>query len=337
MQSCYIIAEAGVNHNGDLNLAKTLVQEAKSAGADAVKFQTFKAERLVTPNSRKAAYQLKTTQGGDAQIDMLKKLELGDDEFIELFDYSRRKGMEILSSPFDLESVDFLARLNMKIFKIPSGEITNYPYLEKIAKLGKPVIMSTGMANLNEVSDAFNVLLRHGMDKSEITLLHCNSEYPTPMEDVNLRAMLTLREHFGVAVGFSDHTMGIEVPIAAVGMGAKVIEKHFTLDKKMDGPDHTSSLEPFEMKKMVDSIRNIEKALGSGVKAPTRSEQGNINVIRKSLVAAKAIKVGEVFTPENVTAKRPGGGLSPMLWQEVIGRRATKDFEPNEPIQIQAK
>ena len=326
----FIIAEAGVNHNGKPELAKELVDKAKEAGVDCIKFQTFKSENCVTSNAEKAAYQIQQTGAGESQLEMLRKLELSFDDFIELKNYCEMQKITFLSTPFDLESIDFLANLGMEFWKIPSGEITNLPYLIKIAKTHKPVIMSTGMSNLDEIQEAFNLLQENG--SGEITLLHCTTEYPAPYEDVNLRAMLTLKEKFNTPVGYSDHTMGIEVPVAAVTLGATIIEKHFTLDRNMEGPDHKASLEPHELKAMVSAIRNVELAMGEGVKKPTPSEQKNIAVARKSIVASRNIKKGEVFTEDNLTTKRPGNGISPMRWYEVLGQRAVRDFKEDELI-----
>ena len=329
--SVYIIAEAGVNHNGDINLAYQLVDAAKAAGVDCIKFQTFKSENLVSHTAQKAEYQ-KAATGDSSQQDMLKQLELSFGEFVSLKEYCDRKGICFLSTPFDFESIEFLNSIEMPFWKIPSGEVTNYPYLVALAKTGKPVVMSTGMCEMQEIEDAITVLRENGT--SEIKLLHCNTEYPTPYEDVNLRAMKTLRDAFGVEVGYSDHTKGIEVPIAAVAMGASVIEKHFTLDRNMEGPDHKASLEPQELKQMVDSIRHIEAALGSGDKKPSPSEKKNMAVARKSIVAAKRIKAGDILTEENITVKRPGNGICPMRWKEVLGTRAVRDFEEDELIEI---
>lgn len=329
--SVYIIAEAGVNHNGDINLAYQLVDAAKAAGVDCIKFQTFKSENLVSHTAQKAEYQ-KAATGDSSQQDMLKQLELSFDEFVSLKKYCDRKGICFLSTPFDFESIEFLNSIEMPFWKIPSGEVTNYPYLVALAKTGKPVVMSTGMCEMQEIEDAIAVLRENGT--SDIKLLHCNTEYPTPYEDVNLRAMKTLRDAFGVEVGYSDHTKGIEVPIAAVAMGASVIEKHFTLDRNMEGPDHKASLEPQELKQMVDSIRHIEAALGSGDKRPSPSEKKNMAVARKSIVAAKRIKAGDILTEENITVKRPGNGICPMRWKEVLGTRAVRDFEEDELIEI---
>ena len=329
--SVYIIAEAGVNHNGDINLAYKLVDAAKAAGVDCIKFQTFKSENLVSHTAQKAEYQ-KAATGDSSQQDMLKQLELSFGEFVSLKEYCDRKGICFLSTPFDFESIEFLNSIEMPFWKIPSGEVTNYPYLVALAKTGKPVVMSTGMCEMREIEDAIAVLRENGT--SDIKLLHCNTEYPTPYEDVNLRAMKTLRDAFGVEVGYSDHTKGIEVPIAAVAMGAAVIEKHFTLDRNMEGPDHKASLEPQELKQMVDSIRHIEAALGSGDKRPSPSEKKNMAVARKSIVAAARIKAGDILTEENITVKRPGNGICPMRWKEVLGTRAVRDFEEDELIEI---
>ena len=329
--SVYIIAEAGVNHNGDINLAYQLVDAAKAAGVDCIKFQTFKSENLVSHTAQKAEYQ-KAATGDSSQQDMLKQLELSFGEFVSLKEYCDRKGIFFLSTPFDFESIEFLNSIEMPFWKIPSGEVTNYPYLVALAKTGKPVVMSTGMCEMQEIEDAIAVLRENGT--SDIKLLHCNTEYPTPYEDVNLKAMKTLRDAFGVEVGYSDHTKGIEVPIAAVAMGAAVIEKHFTLDRNMEGPDHKASLEPQELKQMVDSIRHIEAALGSGDKKPSPSEKKNMAVARKSIVAAARIKAGDILTEENITVKRPGNGICPMRWKEVLGTRAVRDFEEDELIEI---
>ena len=328
----YIIAEAGVNHNGSLELAKNLVDKAKEAGADCVKFQTFKANKIVSKNAAKADYQKKQTESSESQHEMLKKLELSFDYFIELNNYCKEIGIEFLSTAFDFESIDFLNQLGMQVWKIPSGEITNLPYLIKIAKLNKKVILSTGMSTMREIEDAVNILKDHGA--SELIILHCTTEYPTPYEDANLNAMLAIKERFGYEVGYSDHTMGIEVPIAAVALGAKVIEKHFTLDRTMDGPDHKASLEPSELKTMVDAIRNIELSMGTGIKEPADSEKKNIAIARKSIVANQSIKKGDILTETNLTVKRPGDGISPMKWFEIIGTKAIRNFEEDELIEI---
>lgn len=335
MERTIIIAEAGVNHNGKMELAKGLIDVAVEAGVDYVKFQTFKTDNLVSKDAKKAAYQKMNTDDHDEnQYSMLKKLELTDENHFELIAYCEKKNIKFLSTAFDMESIEFL-KDKLDFYKIPSGEITNLIYLEKVAQLGLPVVMSTGMANLNEVREAFEVLIKNGVKKEEITILHCNTEYPTPMKDVNLKAMLTMGNEFDVKVGYSDHTLGIEVPIAAVALGAKIIEKHFTLDNTMEGPDHKASLEPDELIKMVKGIRNIEIALGNGTKEPSNSEQKNISVARKSIVASKTIKKGELLTDQNICVKRPGTGVSPMKWHEIIGTEAIKDFEADELIRFE--
>ena len=312
----FIIAEAGDNHNGNYDTALKLVDKAVEAGADCVKFQTFVTERVISKLAEKADYQKESTGTGESQYEMVKKLELSFEQF--------------LSTPFDLESIEFLQEIDIPFWKIPSGEITNLPYLEKIAHTGKDIIMSTGMCTMEEIQKAIDILKKNGAGK--ITLLHCNTEYPTPYGDVNLRAMKTMADTFGVEVGYSDHTKGIEVPIAAVAMGAVVIEKHFTLDKNMPGPDHKASLEPYELKQMVQSIRNIEKALGSSEKKPSASEIKNIDIARKSIVAKKTIKKGEELTEDNLDIKRPGNGISPMYWYDLLGTKAVKDFSEDELI-----
>lgn len=327
----YIIAEAGVNHNGSFDLACKLVDAAKAAGVDCIKFQTFKSSNLVSINAQKAEYQKETT-GDGSQVDMLRKLELSYDEFLELKKYCDQIGVCFLSTPFDFESIDFLNSIDIPFWKIPSGEVTNYPYLVELAKTRKPVVMSTGMCTTDEIQDAINVLKDKGTQ--DIKLLHCNTEYPTPYEDVNLNAMQTMRDSFGLEVGYSDHTKGIEVPIAAVALGASIIEKHFTLDRNMEGPDHKASLEPDELAAMVQGIRHIEKALGSGEKTPSQSEIKNKAVARKSIVAKMRIKAGEDLTKENITVKRPGTGISPMKWLDVIGTKAIRDFDEDELIEI---
>jgi len=330
-----IIAEAGVNHNGDMAKARALIDKGAEAGVDYVKFQTFKAGNLVTKQAKRAAYQDRNTQDNDTQYEMLKKLELSQAVHQELIDYCTQKGVKFLSTGFDFESLEFLAGLGITIAKVPSGEITNLPYLRKVATLFPEVILSTGMANINEIKDAVKVLTDNGVSKDKITVLHCNTEYPTPMEDVNLKAMLHIQQEVGVAIGYSDHTLGIEVPIAAVALGATVIEKHFTLDKNLPGPDHKASLEPDELKAMVSAIRNIEKAIGgSGIKEVSASEAKNKPIARKSIVASKSIKKGDFFTEENITVKRPGIGISPMQWDEVIGKTAKKDFEEDDLIEL---
>lgn len=332
----FIIAEAGVNHNGELALAKQLVEAAAKAGADAVKFQTFRAENLVAASAPKAAYQKKTTGTDESQLEMLKKLELSATDFIALKAHCAAHSILFMSTPFDLESIDFLADLGLETFKIPSGELTNLPYLRKLGGLRKKLILSTGMSDLMEVKEAVDVLLAAGTTKERLTLLHCTTEYPTPFEDVNLRAMETLRAAFNVRVGYSDHTLGIETPIAAVALGAIVIEKHFTLNKTMAGPDHEASLAPEELTAMVNSIRNIERALGDGIKKCGPSEIKNRAIARKSLVAACAIQKGELFTEKNLTVKRPGNGITPMRWDEFLGQKASRNFLPDELIDADA-
>ena len=327
-----VIAEAGVNHNGSLDLAKKLIDIAHDSGADYVKFQTFTAEAVVSKFAKKANYQLSTTEREESQFEMIKKLELDRAAHEELIGYCSQKNIQFLSTAFDHASIDLLAELGIPFYKIPSGEITNLPYLRHIGKMGKPIIMSTGMSTLDEVRDALNILIESGAEKEQITILHCNTEYPTPMEDVNLKAMITIKDELGVNIGYSDHTLGIEVPIAAVAMGATVIEKHFTLDRNMPGPDHAASLEPEELKAMVTAIRNIEKAMGGGEKKPSSSETKNISVARKSIVAKMSIKKGELFTEENLTVKRPGTGMSPMGWDTVIGKAASSDYEMDDLI-----
>jgi N,N'-diacetyllegionaminate synthase len=330
--SVFIIAEAGVNHNGLVSLAKQLIDVAVEAGADAVKFQTFKAENLVSKNTEKAEYQKRTTSVSESQFDMLKKLELDMETHKELIAYCQEKDIMFLSTPFDHDSIHLLSDLGLQIFKIPSGEITNLPYLRHIGSLGKQVILSTGMSDLGEVGDALNILINAGTSKDSITVLHANTMYPTPMKDVNLNAMLTIQKEFSVSVGYSDHTLGIEVDIAAVAMGASVIEKHFTLDKSMEGPDHKASLDPQELKAMVSAIRNTEKALGSSKKKPSPSESKNIEVVRKSIVASQGIAKGEFLTENNITVKRPGNGISPMKWDNIIDTVAIKDYKMDDLI-----
>lgn len=330
-----IIAEAGVNHNGSLDIAKQLVDAAVDAGVDIIKFQTFKADKLVSKDAKKAEYQKQNIgDGDDSQYQMLKKLELSESDHQELVAYCHQKGIRFWSTAFDIESIDFLHSLELGLWKIPSGEITNYPFIKKIALLHEPVIMSTGMCDEDDIRNALDVLLKNGLTKDQITILHCNTQYPTPMKDVNLKAMLTIKHDFETAVGYSDHTRGIEVPIAAVALGAEVIEKHFTLDRNMAGPDHKASLEPQELKAMVQAIRNIESALGTGIKQVSESERGNISVARKSIVASTYIKKGETLTDSNLSVKRPGTGISPMLWETVVGTKATKDYQPDDQIQI---
>lgn len=329
-----IIAEAGVNHNGSIENAYHLVDAAVEAGVDYIKFQTFKAEKLVSKNAQKADYQKENTGNHEeSQLDMLKKLELSHEQHELLIDYCQKKHIKFFSTAFDLDSLQYLKDIGLDIVKIPSGEITNYPYLRLASQLFKQVILSTGMATMEEIQDAVNVFKLAGFQNQDITILHCNTEYPTPMSDVNLKAMLHIQQHFGTAVGYSDHTLGIEVPIAAVALGATMIEKHFTLNKNMEGPDHIASLEPSELKAMVSAIRNIEKALeGTGLKSPSPSEIKNIAIARKSIVAARDIQKGETFTEENLTVKRPGTGISPMKWESIIGTVANKDYETDECI-----
>jgi len=329
-----IIAEAGVNHNGDLKLGKRLIDAAAQAGADLVKFQTFNAQRLATLYAPKAQYQTETTERSQSQLDMLSKLELTPQLHKALLAHCQKKAIGFFSTGFDIESVEYLAGLGLNRLKIPSGEITNLPYLRRVGSLGRPVILSTGMATLGEIESAIEILEKAGIKRSQITVLHCNTEYPTPMSDVNLKAMCTIREAFEVAVGYSDHTSGIEVPIAAVALGATVIEKHLTLDRNLLGPDHKASLEPDEFAAMVRAIRNIEAAMGDGIKRPSPSEEKNRLVVRKSLVAARPIRAGETFTEENVTVKRPGTGISPIRWDELIGRSAPRAFAADELIEI---
>ncbi len=330
----FIIAEAGVNHNASLTRAYQMIDTAVSCGCDAVKFQTAVPELVMIKDAPKADYQKETTGNKGSQLEMAKKIHLPLGAFKELKKYADEKGIMFLSTPFDLVSIDTLEELKPEYFKIPSGEITNLPYLRKIGKLRRKVILSTGMATLKEIGDALKILMAVGTKKQNITVLHCNTEYPSPFEDVNLRAMLTIRDTFKVKVGYSDHTLGIEIPIAAAALGASIIEKHFTLDKKMEGPDHRASLEPQELKNMVVAIRNIEKALGNGIKKPSKTETKNIPIARKSIVAARNIKKEEKFTAQNIAAKRPGTGLSPMFWDKVIGKVAKRDFNEDDLITI---
>lgn len=329
-----IIAEAGVNHNGDLDMARQLIDVAARAGADLVKFQTFNADRLVTEHAKKADYQVQTTDAAESQHAMIRRLELTPGMHEVLIAHCKLRGIEFFSTGFDTESVDMLMQLGVDRLKVPSGELTNLPYLRHIGRIGKPVILSTGMATLGDIEAALSVLEGAGTPRARITVLHCTTEYPTPMCDVNLRAMSSLRDTFGVAVGYSDHTAGIEVAVAAVALGATVIEKHFTLDRSLPGPDHQASLEPTELVQMVVAIRNIEQALGDGIKRPTPSELKNRPVARKSIVAARAIRVGERFTEGNLTVKRPGTGVSPMRWDDVLQHTASRDFAPNELIEL---
>ena len=330
----FIIAEAGVNHNGSIGTALKLIDIASFSGADAIKFQTFTADGLVSKNTKKAEYQKKLTPNNETHYDMIKKLELSYSDHKILYDYANEKKIHFLSAPFDLGSVDILSKLNLDIIKIPSGEITNLPYLEKIGRLNKKIILSTGMSNINEIAKSLKILVSSGTNKEKITILHCNTEYPTPFHDVNLKAMLTIGNTFNIKYGYSDHTLGIHVAIAAIAMGASIIEKHFTLDQNMEGPDHKASLLPNELKDMVNQIRDIESALGSNIKKPSQSEIKNISIARKSIVARIYIKKGALFTSENITTKRPGVGISPMLWYDVLNKKAVKDFDPDELIEI---
>ena len=335
MKHTLIIAEAGVNHNGSMELARKLIDVAADAGVDYVKFQTFKAENLVTKTAMQAEYQQRNMGNDDnSQYNMLKKLELSHEQHVELIGYCREKGVKFLSTAFDFESIDYLASLHLGLWKVPSGEITNYPYLKKIADYQEPVIISTGMSTMEEIQAAIKVLTDNGLRKEQISVLHFNTEYPTPMVDVNLSAMNEMCRQFGVVIGYSDHTQGIEVPIAAVAMGAEIIEKHFTLDRSLPGPDHKASLEPDELKAMVTAIRNIEQAIGTGHKTVSASERKNKAVARKSIVAARDIEKGELFTEENLTVKRPGSGINPMRWPEIIGKIAVRDFNEDELIEI---
>ncbi|MDO8579990.1 MAG: N-acetylneuraminate synthase [Candidatus Omnitrophota bacterium] len=326
-----IIAEAGVNHNGKLLLAKKFVDQAVLMKADAIKFQTFKTENVISKMAPKATYQKKTTSAKESQFDMVKKLELSFQDFENLYAYCREKKIQFLSSPFDLESVDFLADLGVSLFKIPSGEITNDGLLERVAKIGKPMILSTGMSTLPEIQEALNVIYK--TKNRQVTLLHCVTAYPTPYKDANLKAMLTLQKEFNVPVGFSDHTLGIEMSIAAVALGATVIEKHFTLDKKSSGPDHQASLEPREFKQMVDAIRHVEQGLGTGIKKPTAEELKNLSVARKSLIAARDLEVGETIAFDDIVIKRPGNGIPPKEMSKVLGSKVKKSIKQDELIQ----
>ena len=324
-----IIGEAGVNHNGDIKLAKKLIDAASDAKVDYVKFQSFKADKLVSPTARKADYQLRNLKSNDdSQFNMLKNLELSENDHLELISYCKSKNVSFFSTAFDSDGVFYLSTLNLDFFKVPSGELTNFPYIRAIAKTGKPVILSTGMANLNEIEQTLNILVSNGTKKSDITVLHCNTEYPTPINDVNLKAMLTIKKKFDISVGYSDHTLGIEVPIAAVALGAKIIEKHFTLDRNLIGPDHKASLEPDELKEMVKSIRNIEKVIsGNGVKKPSLSEIKNIKIARKSIHSSRKLKSGSIIEERDLISLRPGDGICPMNWNKVIGMKVKRDIE----------
>jgi N,N'-diacetyllegionaminate synthase len=330
--SVLIIAEAGVNHNGEIEIAKSLIDAAVESKVDIVKFQTFSADRQVTKNAGKAKYQIETTDKNETQHSMLKKLELSIEMHIELINHCKKRNIEFISTAFDIQSVNLLQSLGQRLFKIPSGEITNFPYLEHIGKIGKPIILSTGMSTLNEIRIALELLQKAGTSKNLITVLHCTTSYPVPMSDVNLLAMRTIKDEFEVKVGYSDHTLGIEIPIAAVALGASVIEKHFTLDRNLPGPDHKASLEPNELQEMIRTIRNVEQAMGDGIKKVMPSETENRDVVRKSMVAIKEIKKGEIFTSENLSTKRPGNGMSPMNWELIIGKSSKHNYEVDELI-----
>lgn len=332
MQKTFIIAEAGVNHNGSLTIAKKLVEKAKEAGADCIKFQTFCPEMLVCKSAVRANYQIKNTSSDGSQLQMLKELALDYKQTKILKEFCESQEILFLSSPFDLPSIDFLLELNIKAWKIPSGEITNLPYLEKIGRTKKPVILSTGISNKKEIESAVYILKENGIES--IALLHCTSEYPAPYDEINLSAIRTMKEYFQLPVGYSDHTIGIEASVASVALGASIIEKHFTLDKTMRGPDHVASLEPSQFRQMVLEIRNVEKALGNGIKEPSLSELKNRDIVRKSIVARHNIQKGDIFTEENITVKRPGGGINPMRWYDIIGKVSNKDFEEDEMIEL---
>lgn len=335
MDRTLIIAEAGVNHNGSREMALRLIDAAAEAGADYVKFQTFRTEELVSRRAKKAGYQVRNLGGDDdSQYGMLKRLELSEADHRALTERCAERGIGFLSTAFDLPSLAFLDGLGLPLWKVPSGEITNFPYLRAVGRTGKPVILSTGMADLDEIEQALGVLIRFGTPRESITLLHCTTEYPAPKEEVNLRAMGTMRERFGLPVGYSDHTEGIEIAVAAAALGAVVIEKHFTLDRNLEGPDHRASLEPDELKRLVTAVRSVESALGDGCKVPAASERRNRAVARKSIVAARPIRRGELFTEENLTTKRPGDGLSPLLWERAVGRPAPRDFAAEEGIEL---
>ena len=334
MRETFIIAEAGVNHNGCLDRARELVDVAKNAGADAVKFQTFRSSQEIAIQTEKAEYQKKTTGTEESFLDMVKKLELSDDAHYELYEYCNTKKIEFLSTPFEAESIDFLFQMDLRVLKISSGQVTNLPFLRKIGGLGKDLILSTGMSTLEEVGDALEILYSVGAKRKSITLMHCTTAYPTKPLDVNLAAMMTMKKEFGVDVGYSDHTLGIEVAVAAVALGATMIEKHITLSRKLEGPDHQASLEPDELKNMITAIRNTERAIGDGQKIPARGELENINVARRSIVALRAIRKGELFSERNITVKSPANGISPMKWDTVIGQIAKQDFNPDDFIEI---
>lgn len=334
MKRTLIIAEAGVNHNGDIEIAKKLIDAASEAGADYVKFQTFKAEKLVNKNAEKAEYQKENSGATESQFEMLKKLEIDEEAHLILQNYCKVRNIKFLSTAFDLDSIYLLQKLDIDLFKIPSGEITNYPYIQKIGLQNKPIIISSGMSTLEDIQAALETLIEVGVDKNNVTILHCSTEYPTPFQNVNLTAMNTIKDTFDVKVGYSDHTLGIEIPIAAVAMGATVIEKHFTLDKTMEGPDHKASLEPNELKQMVTSIRNIEKSFGNGEKIPSETEIKNLQVSRKSIHAKCDIKIGDIFSDDNLIAKRPGTGVSPMKWKDIIGTTANKNYKADDILEL---
>tara|TARA_B110000285_G_C15136855_1_gene627581 strand:+ start:955 stop:1959 length:1005 start_codon:yes stop_codon:yes gene_type:complete len=334
MKRTLIIAEAGVNHNGDIEIAKKLIDAASEAGADYVKFQTFKAEKLVNKNAEKAEYQKENSGATESQFEMLKKLEIDEEAHLILQNYCKVRNIKFLSTAFDLDSIYLLQKLDIDLFKIPSGEITNYPYIQKIGLQNKPIIISSGMSTLEDIQAALETLIEVGVDKNNVTILHCSTEYPTPFQNVNLTAMNTIKDTFDVKVGYSDHTLGIEIPIAAVAMGATVIEKHFTLDKTMEGPDHKASLEPNELKQMVTSIRNIEKSFGNGEKIPSETEIKNLQVARKSIHAKCDIKIGDIFSDDNLIAKRPGTGVSPMKWKDIIGTTANKNYKADDILEL---
>ncbi|MCB0420791.1 MAG: N-acetylneuraminate synthase [Bdellovibrionales bacterium] len=334
MNRVLVIAEACVNHNGDLDIAKKMIDAAAAAGADIVKFQTFKTEKLVSKTAKKAEYQQQNSAVEETQYEMLKKLEISEAAHIELIRYCKERGIEFLSTAFDLDSLKFLKELGLRLFKVPSGELTNYPLLKSVGAFNLELIVSTGMANLGEVEQAVNTLVEAGTDRNHITILHCNTEYPTPLKDVNLSAMMSIKDGLKLRIGYSDHTLGITVPIAAVALGATVIEKHFTLDRELEGPDHRASLLPGELRDMVTAIREVELCMGDGIKRPSESEKKNIAIARKSIAAGKNISEGEVFSEGNLTTLRPGDGLSPMLWEEVIGREARRNFSEGELIEL---
>ena len=329
--STYIIAEAGVNHNGSVELAKELIKIAAEIGANAIKFQTFSADKMVTKDAKKAKYQI-NPENNQNQYEMLKSFELSEDQFITLRDFAYRQKIDFLCSPFDVDSLKFLVKIGIKTIKVASGEITNLPLLREIAELADKVILSTGMSTMSEIEEAFLVLTSGSLTKRDITILHANSMYPTPLEDVNLNAMITIQKRFGVDVGYSDHTKGIQVPIAACVLGAKVIEKHITLDNSMPGPDHSASLDPLTFKEMISSIKKVEICLGASEKFPSKSEKDNIDIVRKSIVASRNISKGDIFSEANITTKRPGNGISPMMWDRVIGKVAVKNYKPDENI-----